>query len=78
METNINLYNDECFYFLQYAFLGWSLCSVVVTASCNNMFVKKESMRTFLFDAWKESMRTFLFDAWISTFSICISLLVIV
>lgn len=65
METNINLYNDECFYFLQYAFLGWSLCSVVVTASCNNMFVKKESMRT-------------LFDAWISTFSICISLLVIV
>ena len=66
METNINLHNDECFYFLQYAFLGWSLCSVVVTASCNNMFVKKESMRTFLFDAW------------ISTFSICISLLVIV
>lgn len=66
METNINLYNDECFYFLQYAFLGWSLCSVVVTASCNNMFVKKESMRTFLFDVW------------ISTFSICISLLVIV
>lgn len=39
---------------------------VVVTASCNNMFVKKESMRTFLFDAW------------ISAFSICISLLVIV